>query len=144
MIDNPSDRQAAGTVPVSTGIVPWVSVGGRAARPLWTADSVSQRYRRGTNVFVTTGRFGAMRVRITYAAGNSLACLTEVMHGVRIRLKKDRDCLPLSGPSARRCRASGTMQIRSSTLPIIPFIPSAVFYWKDSVPIAVARRCGCR
>src|SRR5215469_1753034 len=53
LIDNPSARQSAGTVPSDTGIVPWVSLDGRSARPLWTADSVTQRYRRGTDVVVT-------------------------------------------------------------------------------------------
>ncbi|HEX5526346.1 MAG TPA: glycoside hydrolase family 15 protein [Solirubrobacterales bacterium] len=87
LIDNPSARQAAGTVPSDTGIVPWVSLGGRPARPLWTADSVTQHYRRGTNVVVTTARFGVARVRISYAAGDSLACLTEAPQGVRISLR---------------------------------------------------------
>src|SRR3954468_14498582 len=39
LIDNQAARQAAGTVPASTGIVPWVSIGGRPAQPFWTADS---------------------------------------------------------------------------------------------------------
>src|SRR3954469_12576525 len=46
LIDNPAARQAAGSVPAETGIVPWVSLGGGSPRPLWTADSVAQRYRR--------------------------------------------------------------------------------------------------
>jgi hypothetical protein len=96
LIDNPSDRQAAGTVPADTGIVPWVSLGGRSARPLWTADSVMQRYRSRTNVVVTTARFGAVRVRIVYAAGASvLACSTEVTKGAHIELRTDE-------PAARR------------------------------------------
>ncbi len=88
LIDNPSDRQAAGTVPVDTGIVPWVSLGDRPARPLWKADSVRQRYRLGTNVVVTTARFGAAVVRIVYAAGNShLACLIVEGEGARVSLR---------------------------------------------------------
>jgi hypothetical protein len=88
LIDNPSDRQAAGTVPADTGIVPWISLGGRRARPLWEADSVRQRYRRGTNVVVTTARFGAARVRIVYAGGGShLACLTAADDGARVSLR---------------------------------------------------------
>src|SRR6186997_259608 len=71
LIDNPADRQAAGTVAVSTGIVPWVQVGGGAARPMWTADSVAQRYVRGTNVVITAARFGGTRARIAYAAGDT-------------------------------------------------------------------------
>jgi len=88
LIDNPSGRQAAGTVPADTGIVPWVSLGGRPARPLWEADSVTQRYRLGTNVVVTTARFGTARVRIVYAAaGSHLACLTAADDGARVSLR---------------------------------------------------------
>jgi glucoamylase len=88
LIDNPVERQAAGTVPAATGIVPWVSLEGRAARPLWTADSVEQRYRRRTNVVVTAARFGPAEVRVVYAAGRSrLACLTEVEPGTRVELR---------------------------------------------------------
>src|SRR3954471_11642958 len=54
LIDNPAARQAAGTVPATTGIVTWVRIGDGRPRPLWFADSVAQRYRRGTNVVVTT------------------------------------------------------------------------------------------
>jgi hypothetical protein len=69
LIDNPSDRQAAGTVPEDTGIVP--RVGGK---PMWEADSVSQRYLPGTNVVRTVARFGSRRVVVTVAAaGRSLA-----------------------------------------------------------------------
>src|SRR3954454_24085585 len=85
LVDNPAARQAAGTVPAATGIVPWVRIRGGRARPLWLADSVGQRHRRGTNVVVTTARFGAARVRIVYAAGDSLlACLTEAGGGARV------------------------------------------------------------
>jgi len=88
LIDNPSDRQTAGTVPAETGIVPWVSLGNRPARPLWEADSVTQRYRSGTDVVVTTARFGAARVRIVYAAvGSHLACLTAAGKSARVSLR---------------------------------------------------------
>jgi Glycosyl hydrolases family 15 len=96
LIDNPSNRQAAGTVSADTGIVPWVSLGGRLARPLWEADSVTQRYRPGTNAIVTTARFGAARVRIVYAASDShLACLIEAENGARVSLRS-------SAPAAAR------------------------------------------
>jgi hypothetical protein len=77
LIDNPAERQAAGTVATDTGIVPRVSVGGGPALPLWRADAVAQRYLPGTNVVRTEARFGASRVEIIYAAhGGELACLT--------------------------------------------------------------------
>ncbi len=88
LIDNPRDRQAAGTVPADTGLVPWVSLGVRPARPLWEADSVGQRYRQGTNVVIITARFGMARVRIVYAAAAShLACLTAADDGARVSLR---------------------------------------------------------
>jgi glucoamylase len=88
LIDNPAARQAAGTVPAGTGIVPWVRIGGGAAEPIWVADSVTQRYRRGTDVLVTTARFGAARVRIAYAADDSrLVCLTDADHDARVELR---------------------------------------------------------
>jgi len=74
LIDNPSDRQAAGTVPTDTGIVPRVRIGGGPARAMWEADSVTQRYPSGTNVVRTVARFGARRVMMTAAAdGEALA-----------------------------------------------------------------------
>jgi hypothetical protein len=88
LIDNPARRQAAGTVAADTGIVPWVSVAGRPARPLWTADSVAQSYRPETNVVVTAARFGSTRVRIVYAAADSLlTCLAEGEEGARVQLR---------------------------------------------------------
>src|SRR3954452_12254653 len=88
LIDNPADRQAAGTVPAATGIVPWVRIGGGTPRPLWSADSVAQRYRRGTNVIVTTARFEAARVRVVSPAASALtACLPEPDAGARVELR---------------------------------------------------------
>lgn len=70
LIDNPAARQAAGTVPADTGIVPRLSVDGGAALPLWRADSVSQRYPPGTNVVRTAARFGRARVTVVAAVGH--------------------------------------------------------------------------
>jgi hypothetical protein len=78
LIDNPSDRQAAGTVPADTGIVPRVSVDGGPVLPLWRAGSVSQRYLPGTNVTRTVGRFGRVRVVVEAAArGRELAVIVQ-------------------------------------------------------------------
>jgi glucoamylase len=93
LIDNPADRQAAGSVAAGTGIVPRVdwagskslrsyrptNPSGNAGEPLWRADSVAQRYLPGTNVVRTVARFGPIRVTVVYAArGTQLACLTSV------------------------------------------------------------------
>jgi hypothetical protein len=64
LIDNPSDRQGAGTVPEDTGIVPRVN-----GEAMWEAHAVSQRYLPGTNVVRTVARFGGRRVTMTTAAG---------------------------------------------------------------------------
>jgi glucoamylase len=78
LIDNPATRQAAGTVPADTGIVPRVALGGGPAQPLWRADSVAQRYEPGTNVVLTVARFGAARV-IVRTAASALALATTVV-----------------------------------------------------------------
>ncbi|HEV7769387.1 MAG TPA: hypothetical protein VGO66_01885, partial [Solirubrobacterales bacterium] len=67
LIENPADRQAAGSVAPNTGIQVWVRAGGAAARPLWEADSIRQRYRPGTNVLLTVARFGTGRVVVEQA-----------------------------------------------------------------------------
>jgi hypothetical protein len=77
LVDNPQARQAAGTVPADTGIVPRVSVGGGPWLPLWRADSVIQRYIPGTDVLRTTAHFGGIGVRIECAAsGAALGCVS--------------------------------------------------------------------
>jgi Glycosyl hydrolases family 15 len=79
LIDNPAERQDAGTVAVGTGIVPRVGIGAEAALPFWRADSVRQRYLPGTNVVRTVARFGRARVSITdAAAGGALARVARV------------------------------------------------------------------
>jgi hypothetical protein len=88
LIDNPADRQFAGSVPPATGIVPRVSIDGGAPLPLWRADSVRQRYRAGTNAVVTVARFGSARVRIEYGAeGDTLACITAA-EGARVSIDR--------------------------------------------------------
>jgi glucoamylase len=83
LIDNPSDRQAAGTVPTDTGIVPRVRLGDGKPLPMWRADSVTQRYLPGTNVVRTVARFGGTRVVMTTAAAaESLAVDVRIREGV--------------------------------------------------------------
>ncbi|MGD9736441.1 MAG: glycoside hydrolase family 15 protein [Solirubrobacterales bacterium] len=74
LIENPSARQAAGTVAADTGVVPRLRVGGGPALPLWRADAVRQRYEPGTNVVRTVAFVdGARLVVRTAAAGEWLA-----------------------------------------------------------------------
>lgn len=95
LIDNPVARQTAGTVAPDTGVVPRLRLGDGRALPFWRADAVSQRYLPGTNVLVTTARFGVMRARVTYAAGDGfLACATEVSgSAARVELRAESTTL---------------------------------------------------
>jgi glucoamylase len=77
LIENPADRQAAGTVEPDTGIQVWVKLGGEA-KPMWEADSVRQRYLPGTNVLRMVARFGGQRVAIEQAVrGGELAIVVK-------------------------------------------------------------------
>jgi glucoamylase len=94
LIDNPSDRQAAGTVPANTGIVPRVRIGGGPALPMWRAESVMQTYLHGTNVVRTVARFGQARVVMTVAAADSsLAVVVRARAGAE-RTNPQRDMVP--------------------------------------------------
>ncbi len=74
LIENSAARQAAGTVPADTGIVPRVRVGGGPALPVWRSESVTQRYLRGTNVVETVAFVKEARLIVrTAAVGDSLA-----------------------------------------------------------------------
>ena len=64
LIDNPAERQAAGTVAPDTGIVPRLRLRDGRALPFWRADAVAQRYLPGSNVLETTARFGQVRARV--------------------------------------------------------------------------------
>jgi glucoamylase len=83
LIDNPSDRQAAGTVPADTGIVPMVRIGDGPPLPMWRAETVTQQYSPGTNVVRTVTRFGGedpTRVAMTTAASDGVLAVV-----VRVR-----------------------------------------------------------
>lgn len=93
LIDNPADRQAAGTVAADTGIQVRVRVGGDAAQPMWRADSVRQRYLPRANVLRTLARFRRARVKITQAArGEALALMVDGTSSVWLRINADIAC----------------------------------------------------
>jgi hypothetical protein len=99
LIDNPTDRQAAGSVAAGTGIVP--RVGGRG----------------GTNVLVTDARFGSTRVRIVYAAwGARLACLSRAPAGSTVSIGSSEEIpavrLRCDDGVARRIVRAGTRSDR--------------------------------
>jgi glucoamylase len=66
------ERQAAGTVPPSTGLVARGLIGGRW-RPFWQADSVRQRYLGGTSSLRTVARFGEERIVVVRSIGGTAA-----------------------------------------------------------------------
>jgi glycosyl hydrolase family 15 len=117
LIDNPSDRQAAGTVPADVGIVPLVRVGRGPALPLWRADSVHQSYENETNAVVTVAELQGRRVVVKEAAQDGALALT-----VRVRSRGkaavpaatvDLDggsCLPVRGEDelTLTCTAAST------------------------------------
>lgn len=91
LIENPTDRQAAGTVEADTGIQVWARVRGEA-RPLWEADSIRQRYLPGTNVLRTVARFGEALVAIEQAARGGALAMEVRGAWVELQLNADIDC----------------------------------------------------
>jgi glucoamylase len=95
LIENPADRQAAGTVAADTGIQPWVRVGGGPALPMWRADRVRQRYLSRTNVLRTLAWFDGTRVSLTQAVhGDELAIVVDGdASSVQLRTNADKDVI---------------------------------------------------
>jgi hypothetical protein len=117
LIDNPSDRQAAGTVPEDTGIVPRVD-----GRPMWEADAVAQSYLPGTNVVRTVARFGGERVVMTTAAvGRSLAVVIRTSAGA----KPSIDVNVEGGVRCARERRAGLLDLFCGPGRAVPPVPSA-------------------
>ena len=92
LIENPADRQAAGTVAADTGIQPWVRIGDGPALPMWRADRVRQRYLPGTSVLRTVAWFGGARVEVRQAVrGGELAVAVDGdASAVRLRMSEGR------------------------------------------------------
>lgn len=78
LIENPSDRQAAGTVPADTGIQFWVQAEGNAPEPMWHADRIEQSYLPDASVLRTVAWFGRARVEVRQAVhGGELAIVVD-------------------------------------------------------------------
>jgi glucoamylase len=117
LIDNPSDRQAAGTVPEDTGIVPRVS-----GKPMWRADSVSQRYLAGTSVVRTVARFGGTRIAMTTAAaGRSLAVVIRDQGNATLSVSVN----VASGVHCARERRAALLDLTCRLGRVVPPIPAA-------------------
>ena len=93
LIDNPVERQVAGTVAADTGIQLWVRVG-EEELPIWQADELHQRYLPGTNVLRTVAWFGSSRVWMEQAIqGEMLAIAIDgIGSRVAVRVNADLDC----------------------------------------------------
>jgi glucoamylase len=86
-IVNSFAREAAGTVPPSTGIVPRVGTGGRPPQALWRARRLGQRYLAASNVLRTRATVEGAAVTIVDAAkGERLARRVVVRGDPRERL----------------------------------------------------------
>jgi glucoamylase len=84
LIENSSERQAAGTVAADTGIQVWARVGGEMV-PMWRADEVRQRYLPATNVLRTVARFESERVQIDEAIWGDELAVIATGSGVQLR-----------------------------------------------------------
>jgi glucoamylase len=89
LIENPAERQAAGSVAADTGIQPWVRVGD-GWLPMWQADEVRQRYLPGTSVLRTVARFGRVWVRLEQAAQGGMLAM-RISGGPRTNLRSTAD-----------------------------------------------------
>jgi hypothetical protein len=92
LIENPAERQEAGTVASDTGIQVWARVGGEM-RPMWRADAVGQSYVQGTNTLRTVARFGRKQVEVEMAAsGETLALAMGGDMKLDVRVNADIEC----------------------------------------------------
>jgi hypothetical protein len=116
LIDNPSDRQAAGTVPENTGIVPRVD-----GRAMWEADRVTQRYLPGTNVVRTVASYGSRRVVMTAAAsGEALALSLASSPPAKLTLGVN-----VEGIRCAREQRAGLLDLYCGLGRAVPPVPSA-------------------
>jgi hypothetical protein len=140
LIDNPADRQAAGTVSPDTGIVPRVRIDFGSGRPLWRADSISQRYLPGTNVVRTVARFGRVRATVTTAASNRALAETLEVTGPSGQPVVPTFGADLIGGSGARCdqgrRAGGIAIVCSAGASLVDEGSSSVAIDADQIILA--------
>ncbi|HEY0278254.1 MAG TPA: hypothetical protein VGC32_08300 [Solirubrobacterales bacterium] len=127
LIDNPSARQAAGTVPADTGIVPRVRIGGSGEPlPMWRAEAVTQAYLPGTNVVRTVARFAAARVTITTAAaGESLAMVVRVRPAAGVRIEPSVSVDVEVGVRCASERQASRLDLKCRPGRVAPPVPAA-------------------
>lgn len=129
LIDNPSARQKTGTVDAATGIVPRVAIDGGPALALWQADSVAQRYLRGTNAVRTVGRFGGVRVAVSVGTDAERLAVSVATSGGSAVPSVGVDVEGLVGEGARvRClreRRLGQLDLLCRVGRAAPVVPGA-------------------
>ncbi|HEU5252342.1 MAG TPA: hypothetical protein VFU16_03320 [Solirubrobacterales bacterium] len=91
LIENPSGRQAAGTVPPDTGIQVWARVGGEML-PTWRADEVRQEYLPGTGVLRTIADFGGRRAVVEQGVDRGVLAVVVDGPGVELRMNAGVAC----------------------------------------------------
>jgi hypothetical protein len=92
LIDNPAERQAAGTVEGDTGIQILVRVAGGPAQPMWEADSIRRRYLPDSSVLRTVARFGSARVVVRQAVRGEALVMSVHGSGAEFRVNVDINC----------------------------------------------------
>lgn len=107
LIENPADRQAAGTVEPDTGIQVWARAGGEA-RPMWEADSVRQSYFPGMSALRTVARFGGERVEVIQAARGQVLAMAVDGGGARVGFRVN------AGLGCEQKRAGRAVTLRCS------------------------------
>jgi glucoamylase len=114
LIENPADRQAAGTVPADTGIQVRVQLGDGSALPMWRADAVRQRYLPGSNVLRTIARFGSKRVRIEEAIHGDRLAVVAGGAGLQLRVNAKSDAITESRKVLEKAAVSDRRWLRRS------------------------------
>jgi hypothetical protein len=116
LIENPAERQTAGTVAADTGIQPWVRVGEGPALPMWRAHRIRQRYLPGTNVLRTEAWFDGARVVITQAVhGGELAiAVSGNASSVQLRASADKKLITKDPRVLAEAAASSRRWLRRS------------------------------
>ena len=143
LIENPADRQAAGTVASDTGIQVWVQTGDGPALPMWRADEVRQRYRPGTNVLETVARFGRRRVKITQVARAEALAIVVDGHAAGVELRANAGLACEQGHRGRAlamvCAAGASPPVAARAPRIIEAAAAADRRWLDrGRPLAAA------
>lgn len=129
LIENSAERQAAGTVPVDTGIQIWVQVGEKPALPMWRADFVRQSYLPGTNALKTVARFGPKRIEIRQGVRKHVLEMAVMSGGagVQFRVNAEVSCEEQQHGLTVRTMVCATRPLRENLVQVSKTLSRAVF-----------------